>query len=434
MLHPWVGVTALAGALVLIAITIMTDVLTRNPAQVAARAALARGSLAAVGRRNAEVLRAMGMASRLYRQWESASREHISGHRRASDVTGGLGAIARALRIALQSIILGVGAWLTIRQEATAGIMIASSILTGRALAPVDLAIANWRGLIAARQGWIRIARLLKLLRQQANTPMALPAPKQSLTLEGVTLSPPGTPKHVVQEVSLSLRAGQALGVIGPSGSGKSSLVRALVGAWATTRGKVQLDGAALEQWSPEALGDHIGYLPQDIELFDSTIAENIARLQQHASPDAVIAAARAASVHDLIVSLPDGYDTRIGEGGQVLSAGQRQRVALARALYGQPFLVVLDEPSSSLDAEGEEALTKAILGVRHRGGIVVVVAHRPAALAGVDVVLAMAGGRAQAIGPRDEILKRVLRPQTSANPALKVVVDAPATVSGGGR
>jgi ABC-type protease/lipase transport system fused ATPase/permease subunit len=227
-----------------------------------------------------------------------------------------------------------------------------------------------------------------------------------------------------VQDVSFALKAGNGLGVIGPSASGKSSLARALVGVWSTLRGKVRLDGAALTQWDLEQLGRHIGYLPQDVELFAGTVAQNIARFDPDADADRLIAAAKAAGVHDLILRLPEGYETQIGEGGAALSAGQRQRVALARALYGEPFLVVLDEPNSNLDAEGEQALTQAILGVRARGGIVVVVAHRPSALAGCDLVLVMADGKAQAFGPKDEVLRKVVR-QPSPPAPLKVVSEA---------
>ena len=241
---------------------------------------------------------------------------------------------------------------------------------------------------------------------------MALPAPKTHLVVENVIASPPGVQRLVVQDVSFALKAGQGLGIIGPSASGKSSLARLIVGVWAPARGKVRLDGAALDQWSPDALGKHIGYLPQDVELFAGTVAQNIARFEPDAPSEAVIAASQAAGVHDMIVRLPEGYDTQIGESGAVLSAGQRQRIALARALYRDPFLVVLDEPNSNLDADGDKALTQAIMGARARGAIVIVVAHRPSALAGVDQVLAMVGGRMHAMGPRDEVLAKLFGPQ----------------------
>jgi ATP-binding cassette subfamily C protein len=317
-----------------------------------------------------------------------------------------------------------------IYQQATAGIIIAGSILSARALAPVDLAIANWRGFVGARQGWKRLADLLAML-PSLPEPMALQPPSLHLAVEGVGVVPPGSQKVVVQDVSLTLRAGNGLGVIGPSGSGKSSLARLLVGVWRPARGRIRLDGAALDQWSPDALGRHIGYLPQDVELLSGTVAQNIGRFSEPQDAKAVIAAATAAGVHDLIVGLPDGYETQVGESGTALSAGQAQRVALARALYGDPFLVVLDEPNSNLDAEGDEALSRAIMSVRNRGGILVVVAHRPSAIACVDMLLMMAQGRAHAFGPRDEVLARVLqRDGPAPSRGLKVVPEAGAATS----
>jgi ATP-binding cassette subfamily C protein len=254
---------------------------------------------------------------------------------------------------------------------------------------------------------------------------MALRPPCKSLIVEGAAVMPPGRDKAVVQDVSLSLQAGNGLGIIGPSGSGKSSLARMLVGVWRPARGRIRLDGAALDQWSTESLGQHIGYVPQDVELLAGTVAQNIGRFSESLDAKAVIAAANAAGVHDLIVSLSEGYETQVGEGGTALSAGQAQRVALARALFGDPFIVVLDEPNSNLDAEGDEALSRAILGVRNRGGIVVVVAHRPSAIANVDLLLMMNQGRVQAFGPKDEVLSRVLQPAAAAPRSLKVVPEA---------
>jgi ATP-binding cassette subfamily C protein len=310
----------------------------------------------------------------------------------------------------LQSGVLGIGAYLVIQQQATAGVIIASSILTARALAPIDLALANWRGFVAARQAGNRLAKLLALLPVQ-DDPMPLPAPAASLVVESCSVAPPGEQQLVVHDVNFALKSGNGLGIIGPSASGKSSLARMLVGAWQPTRGRVRLDGAALTQWSHNALGRHIGYLPQDVELLAGTVAQNISRFEAGAEPETIVAAARAAEVHNLIVSLRDGYDTEIGEQGRALSAGQQQRLALARALYRAPFLVVLDEPNSNLDNDGEEALTRAILGVRARGGIVVVVAHRPSAVAAVDLLLVMGKGRQQAFGPKEEVFRRIARP-----------------------
>jgi ATP-binding cassette subfamily C protein len=261
---------------------------------------------------------------------------------------------------------------------------------------------------------------------------MDLPRPKETLTIEAVGINPPGTNRIVVQGVAFQLKAGQGLGVIGPSASGKSSLVRAIVGVWPALQGKIRIDGAAIDQWTPETLGPHIGYLPQDMELFAGSVAENIARFEPDAPAEKVIAAARAASVHELILGLPNGYETPVGDSGNSLSAGQRQRIGLARALYGDPFLVVLDEPNSNIDREGDEALTKAILGVRARGGIVVVVCHRPSALAGVDMVLVMLNGRQQAFGPKEQVLQPPQQQQPATTPAARML--QPMTVHAGGR
>ncbi len=419
--HPLIGITALAGAIILIALTLVTEVMLRAPNKAANEAAIARNNLAESSRRNAEVLTALGMTGRMAKRWGDANRQYMTNQGRAADVAGGLGSISKVLRMMLQSTVLAVGAYLVIHQEASAGIIIASSILSARALAPVDLAIANWRGLTAARSAWGRLNKLLTALPARA-APMALQPPTHRLAVEGISGAPPGIQKVVVQDIAFKLEAGQGLGIIGPSGSGKSSLARLLVGVWQPLRGSVRLDGAALDQWSPDALGAYIGYLPQDVELLTGTVAQNIARFEPEPDNEAVIAAAKAVGVHDMVVRLPAGYETTVGEYGSALSAGQAQRVALARAVYRNPFLVVLDEPNSHLDSEGDEALTRAILGVRERKGIVVVIAHRPSAIAGVDQIMVMNQGKAQAIGPKDEILSKVLqRPSASPQP-LKVV------------
>jgi len=421
LFHPYIGLAALFGAIVLAILTIMTEVKTREPTLEATKFAVARSTLAEASRRNAEVLTAMGMTSRIAAHWGEANSKYMASQRVASDVAGGFGSMSKVLRMMLQSGVLAVGAYLVIYQQASAGIIIAGSILSARALAPVDLAIANWRSFVAARQGWQRLTELLRLLPLQM-APMALQPPGKSLTVENVAAVPPGSEKVIVQDVSLVLQSGNGLGIIGPSGSGKSSLARMLVGVWRPARGRIRLDGAALDQWSSESLGKHLGYLPQDVELLAGTVAQNIARFTAELDSKTVIAAAQAAGVHDLIVGLPEGYDTQVGESGTALSAGQAQRVALARALYGDPFLVVLDEPNSNLDAEGDEALSRAIMGVRARGGIVVVVAHRPTAIANVDLLLMMHQGRAQAFGPKDEVLSRVLQRDGPAPRPLKIV------------
>ncbi len=427
--HPLIGFTALGGAIVLIVLTVVTEVLMRAPTRAATAAAVTRTNLAETSRRNAEALIAMGMVGRIAERWGDANNQYMRGQRRASDISGGLGATSKVLRMMLQSAVLGVGGYLVIHQQATAGIIIAGSILSARALAPVDLAIAHWKGFVAARQSWQRLSRLLTVLPAQAER-MSLQPPRHSAAVESVSVAPPGTQKIVVNDVSFKLEAGHGLGVIGPSGSGKSSLARALVGVWHPVRGKVRLDGAALDQWSAEALGAHVGYLPQDVELLAGTVAQNIARFEVEPDADAIIAAAEAVGVHDMIVNLPEGYDTTVGEHGAGLSAGQAQRVALARAIYRDPFLVVLDEPNSNLDSDGDEALTKAILGVRERQGIVIVIAHRPSAIAGVDTLLVMNQGRVQAFGAKDEVLAKVLQRPVLAPRPLKIVPESGSAAS----
>ena len=396
--------------------------MSRAPAREAMGLAARRNDLAATSRRNAEVLVAMGMAGRLTKRWSEANENYLAGNQRASDVTGGLGAIAKVLRMMLQSAVLGVGAYLVIHQEATAGIIIAGSILSARALAPVDLAIAHWKGFVAARQSWHRLNRLLEQLPARTAQTL-LQDPSSRLSVEGVSIVPPGDQKIIVQDVTFALEAGTGLGVIGPSGSGKSSLVRALVGVWQPVRGKVRLDGAALDQWSSDVLGRHIGYLPQDVELFAGSVAQNICRFDPEASSEAIIAAAKEAGVHEMIIKMRDGYDTQIGEQGTALSAGQAQRVALARALYGDPFLIVLDEPNSNLDTEGDEALTRAVRAARERGAIVVVVAHRPIGIEAVDQLLVLKDGRVQAFGPKETVLGQVLQ-RVAPPPPIKIVSD----------
>lgn len=421
--HVVIGLTALVGAVILVTLTLMTEFMSRRPAREAIGLAARRNDLAATSRRNAEVLVAMGMAGRMTRRWTEANQTYLAGNQRASDVTGGLGAIAKVMRMTLQSAVLAVGAYLVIHQEATAGIIIAGSILSARALAPVDLAIAHWKSFVAARQSWHRLSGLLQSMPARIAQTM-LQSPSSRLSVEAVSITAPGEQKVIVQDVTFALAAGNGLGVIGPSGSGKSSLVRALVGVWQPARGKVRLDGAALDQWSPDVLGRHVGYLPQDVELFAGTVAQNIGRFDPEASSETIIAAAKEAGVHEMIIKMRDGYDTQVGEQGTALSAGQAQRVALARALYGNPFLIVLDEPNSNLDTEGDEALRRAIRAARERGAIVVVVAHRPIGIEALDQVLILRDGRMQALGPKETVLGQALQRVASPSP-IKIVADA---------
>jgi PrtD family type I secretion system ABC transporter len=409
MLHPSLGLLATAAAVVIVLLTFVAEGLGRAPSRRATESVVSRNSYAEAGRRNAEVIRAMGLSGRFSRLWSEQSLRFLADQRRVSDVVGATGALSRALRMMVQSLMLGLGAYLVISGEASSGVIIASSIMLSRALAPVDIAIANWRGFMAARQSYAQLSKTLKALSSDSQ-PMALPRPRRKLSVEALAVAAPGQQKPLIQNVTFALNAGAGLGVIGPSASGKSTLVRAIVGAWPSQRGAVRLDHATLDHWDPEALGHDIGYLPQDIELFDGTVAENISRFAPGAKPQDILAAAQAAGVDEMIFRLPDGFGTRIGDGGMALSAGQRQLVGLARALYGDPFLVVLDEPNSNLDSDGDNALARAIQTVRQRGGIVIVVAHRPSALANLDQLLVMAGGTVQEFGRKAEVLGRVMR------------------------
>ncbi|MBB2905299.1 ATP-binding cassette subfamily C protein [Rhizobium sp. RAS22] len=406
LFHAYLGWLAIAGATLLIVLTLCSDAVLRDPTRRVAALSSARADYIEAGRRNAEALHAMGMKSAYARKWHETNSAYVEEQRQASDATSSFSTFSKIFRLALQSAVLALGAWLAIKQLASPGAMIASSILTSRALAPIEQAIGQWRGFINFRQAKARLGQLLDRIGPDQER-MALPAPSKTLSVSGVAVVAPGNQSPTVRDVTFSLSAGQGLGIIGPSGSGKSTLVRALVGIWPPARGTVRLDGAEIDQWHPEALGPSIGYLPQGVELLDGTIAENISRFSGSANPSDVIEAAKQADVHDLILSMPQGYDTRIGNSGASLSAGQRQRIGLARALFGSPFLIVLDEPNASLDAEGEMALTNAIVIARQQGAIVVIVAHRPNALSAVDNVLVLAQGAMVGFGPRDEVLRK---------------------------
>jgi PrtD family type I secretion system ABC transporter len=388
-------------------LALLTEILSRRPSADVARSGGERAALIEAVRRNAEAVAALGMGQRITRLFERINDRHVTSNLGAADVTNGLGGISKVIRFMLQSAMLGVGAWLVMHDQASSGVMIASSILSSRALAPIELAISSWRPFIGARQACRRLQLALVAVEE---APLVAPdRPAQRLTLDHVFVAPPGSPTPTVKDVGFTLEAGQGPAVIGPSASGKSTLARTLVGVWPVQRGSLRLDGATLNQWPEETRGAIIGYMPQDVQLFAGTIAENIARFDPAMSEEAVRDAAKAAGAYELIVGLPKGFETPIGEAGGVLSGGQRQRIALARALYRDPFLVVLDEPNASLDADGDAALTAAIAGVRARGGIVVVVAHRPSALASINQVLILADGQVQAFGPKEEVLRKSL-------------------------
>lgn len=412
-LHPWLGWVTVFGGVMIVALTLLTEARSRRPALAIAEAGALRQNMIEATRRNAEAIAALGMRGDFQGRYTALNDRHVAETLRASDIASGIGSAAKMLRQILQSASLGVGAYLAILGEISTGSIIAASILTSRALAPIEVAVAHWKGFVAARQGYRRLGESLALVPKD-EARLAMPPPQKHVAAEDILVAPPGQTKLVLNGVSLRLASGDAIGIIGPTGCGKSTLARALVGVWPIQRGHVRLDGAALDQWG-EALGSHIGYLPQDIELFQGTVAENIARFSPQADPQAVLSAAADAGAHEMILQLRDGYDTRIGEGGAALSGGQRQRIALARALYGDPFLVVLDEPNANLDNEGEEALSTAIRLVRGRGGIVIVITHRPAGLAAVNLVAILKDGRIATAGPRDEVLQALVQPVPSA-------------------
>jgi len=409
-LHPYLGALVTAGAFVLSMLAIANEIMTRKLAGVTHQATIARNVIAESNARNAEVMRAMGFAGRAVDRFVDANKQHLELQTRSNDLSGTMGAVSRILRMILQSATLGLGAYLTIQGQMSGGSIIACSIASSRALAPVDMAIANWKNVVNARNAWSRIIDTMVALAAERK-PMDLPLAKRALRVDKLTVAAPATGRVLLSEVSFELKAGQALGVIGSSGGGKTTLVRALTGIWASLRGSVRLDEAELNQWPEASLSSMIGYLPQDVALLDGTIAENIARLDPKANPENVVEAARAAGVHELIVHMSDGYQTQVGTQGETLSAGQRQRIGLARALYGNPFVVVMDEPNSNLDAEGELALTAAINGIKQRGGIAIVVAHRPSALVAVDLVAVVQQGRMVAFGGKEDILGQGQKP-----------------------
>lgn len=440
LIHPWLGLLSLAGGILLLVITLFTERASRVPARDVAQGASQRATMVEGDRRNSETIKAMGLGEALSRRWGTLNETYLAAVERSSDVVSSYGSISKVLRMLLQSLVLGLGAYLVLRQELTPGGMIAASIMMARAVAPIEVAIANWRGFVAARDSTRRLSQVLARV-GVSETKTELPKPHRSFDVEDVFVVPPEGQTAIVGNVRFGLTAGDVLGIVGPSGSGKTSLVRVLVGVWRPARGGVRIDGASLEHWTSESLGPHLGYLSQTIELFDGTVAENIARMAVEPDADAVIRAAKAAGAHDMILRLSSGYDTRIGDAGTILSAGQRQRVALARALFGDPFLIILDEPNANLDSDGETALFQAIRDAKARGAIVLMIAHRAGALSVCDKVLVLRDGVQQAFGPRDEVLRKVMQPsgpQPMQQPAaaaagsnLKVVGD---TGGGGGR
>jgi ATP-binding cassette, subfamily C, bacterial PrsD len=408
LFHPAIGATALLGTIAIIAMTLLTERLSRGAARAAMDSSARRQVLADTTQRNAEVIRAFGMIDRFTVRWSQANERYLRENIRANDVYANLGSVAKLLRYVLQSGMLGIGAYLVVIDQASGGIMIASSIMMGRALAPVEVVLGNWKQLVTARQGLARLRDICKATATPPAPPVALPRPCRELSVEHLSVAAPGMDKPIVSDISFSLKAGMGLALLGASASGKTSLSRALVGIWPAKEGVVRLDGAAIDQWRNEDLGRHIGYLPQDVALLEGTVAENICRFDERATSETILKAAQIAGVHDLILRLPQGYATRIGQGGMTLSAGQRQRIGLARAAFGDPFLVVLDEPNANLDTDGENSLGRAIETLRRNGSIVIVISHRPSALAVLDMAMVLYDGRAIAFGPCEEVFARV--------------------------
>jgi len=410
LFHPLLGFAALAGIIILVFLTVVNEVLTVKHVREVSSLSAQRSALGEAGRRNAETIRALGMTPAMMRKWSQIHDPLLERTRRLGDIMGTLTSATKSIRMLLQSMILALGAYLAVKQLVTPGVMIAASIITARALAPIEQAIGQWRSFVGARQAYARLNKMLAILPDDDQR-TTLPIPENTLSVKNIVVVPPGSNTASVLGVSFDLQAGDGLGIIGPSAAGKSSLARALVGVWPLVKGHVRLDGAAIDQWHADMLGPHIGYLPQDIELFDGTVAENIRRFEEEDLDDKVIEAAKLADVHELIVKLEKGYDTQIGEAGATLSAGQRQRIGLARALYGEPFLIVLDEPNSNLDSEGEAALTHTIRQLRTQNRIVIVIAHRPSAIDAVDKILVMTDGGIKAFGPKTTVLSKVLAP-----------------------
>lgn len=403
LFHPWLGVTALAGAVALVLLAYVNERWSRAPMADASRFQIQANQMATAQLQNAASIQAMGMLARLRSRWQRLHAQFVDHQGVASERAALVTAVTKTVRLTLQSAMLGIGAWLAIQGSITAGMMIAGSILVGRMLAPIEQLIGAWR-----QWGNVRLAheRLLALLRASPVAPARLPLPRPAATLqvEGASLMPPGGTVPTLVNIRLALQGGQALAVVGPSASGKSSLARLLTGVWQPRVGTVRLDGADIQQWDRDALGDAIGYLPQEIELFAGTVAENIARFGD-VQADKVIQAAQLAGVHDLVLRLPQGYDTELGAGGAGLSGGQKQRIALARALYGDPVLVVLDEPDAHLDRQGEAALAQAVTALKQSGAMVLLITHRPALLSVADLVLAMQAGQMARFGPARDVL-----------------------------
>ncbi|MFM2354740.1 MAG: hypothetical protein RLZZ528_476 [Pseudomonadota bacterium] len=408
LFHPLLGWLSVGGGLVLLLLMLANQLASRRPGDRAMQSASAASRTFEQLRSQPETIRGLGMTADAIARWRRERDAALAAEVALGDRNSGYGSTVKAVRLFLQSAILALGAWLVIRGEMTGGAMVASSILMGRALAPVEQLVSGWAAVGRVRRGWSSLSRLLTAVRPPpART--RLGTPEARLDVRELSLVPPGETKPTLARVSFQVGPGQALGVIGESASGKSSLARAITGVWPVAGGEIRLSGAKIDQYEEADLSRYIGYLPQDVALFDGTVAENIARLRDGADADQIIAAATLAGAHDMILKLPKGYDTPVGASGAKLSGGQKQRIGLARALFGDPVVVVLDEPNSNLDAVGSDAINAAIRALKARGRIVIIMAHRPAAIAECDLLLMLRGGQVNAFGPRDEVLKRIV-------------------------
>ena len=411
LLHWLLGVVALVSAAIIFTLAILTERATRTPTAQAAQAASKANMMTEESRRNAEALHSLGMKGAMRKQWATVQHEALDYYTRANDAGATYSMFSKVFRMVVQSAMLAMGAYLAIKHEISGGSIIASSIIMGRALAPVEQAVGNWQQFLGFRKAYERLNRVLDMVPPD-KVRMKLPEPKGHLEVENLVVMLQGSEKPILQGINFQVIPGQGLGIIGPTGAGKSTLARAIVGLLQPTRGAVRLDGATPDQRDDDERGRLIGYLPQDIQIFDGTVAQNISRFSDQPDSAKIVEAAKLANIHDFVMRLPSGYDTPLAEGGSRLSAGQRQRVALARALFGDPMLFVMDEPNSNLDSDGEIALDGAIRACMQRGAAVVVVAHRPSALQAMHNLLVMANGQMAAFGTRDEILKKVMNPQ----------------------
>ncbi len=408
-LHWVLGLLGLLGAIVVIVLAVLADITTRSNLMKSSEIDANAQRLLASMNRAAETAKVLGMSERLSRRYAAIRGEGIEAEAGSGNTGARFASFSKGFRMFLQSATLAAGAALAIGQEVSGGAIVAASIILGRALAPIDQIVGHWRSISQARNALRQIVQTLEE-KADLSAPMSLPPPLGYLKVEGLVTGPPGSRTPVLSGVNFELKPGDGLGVIGPSASGKSTLARALVGVTTPLAGEIRLDGATLDQWTPEALGRHVGYLPQDVDLFEGTVAECISRHDPNAHDENILRAAKAAGAHDMILALPEGYGNLVGEGGAILSGGQRQRIALARALYGDPALIVLDEPNANLDQEGDAALTHAIHSARERGATVIVITHRPSAVAAVDQILVLKDGAQAGFDKREIILRQVLR------------------------